>query len=152
MLTRVDFSRDAGTLFAHVEACWRDASGVRAIPRRSDINPSRLGKALPYVALIDMLPGPPMDFRYRLMGQHLIVNMGHNLTGLRALELPQASPTGRPVYEAYIKCVRSAAPIRLEVDVSNMNGTKRKLSCMIFPLGENGNTPDALLSAGLFID
>jgi hypothetical protein len=97
MLTRLEFSRDADALFGHVDACWREASAGRTMPQRKSISPSKLGRALPYVSLVDVVPGTPVDFQYRLIGQHLIVNSGQNLTGKRILELPQTSPTGRPV-------------------------------------------------------
>lgn len=152
MLTRAEFSSDADALLTHVEACWRDACAGRAMPRRVDISPSKLGRALPFVALLDVIPGPPLDFRYRLMGQHVIVNAGQNLTGKRCLELPQVSPTGRPVFEAYCKCVATRALVSMDVDLRTLNDTKRRMRAAILPLSEDGVTPNALLSAALFLD
>lgn len=152
MLTRLEFSRDADALFTHVETCWRDAAAGRDMPRRSDISPSKLGRALPYVALIDVLHGLPMDFRYRLIGQHLIVNTGQNLTGKRSLELPATTPAGRPVYDTYVKCVQTAKPRRFDLEVLNMNGTKRRMQGLILPLSDDGRTADALLGVALYRD
>lgn len=152
MLTRLEFSRDANALFAHVEACWRDAAAQRSMPARQDISPSKLGRSLPYICLLDVIAGPPMDFQYRLIGQHLIINAGQNLTGKRSLELLQTTPTGRPLYAAYKKCVESGEPVRIDLDLLNMNGTKRRMQGAIFPLGEDGKVPNALLGAGLYFD
>lgn len=152
MLTRADFSNDADALLTHVEACWRDACAGRAMPRRTDISPSRLGRALPFVALLDVIPGTPIDFQYRLIGQHLIVNTGQNLTGKRCLSLPSTSPTGRPIYEAYSKCVATRQIVRIDLDLRNMNDTKRRLRGVLFPLSEDGTTPNALLTVALFND
>jgi hypothetical protein len=152
MLKSVEFSRDSSALFAHVEDCWREAAAGRAMPRRQDISPSRLGKALPYVSLIDVVPDTPMDFQYRLIGQHVVTNTGQNLTGKRSLQLPQTTPTGRPVYACFLKCAETGAPGRVDLDIFNMNGTKRRMEMAVWPLGEEGGTPSGILGAALFVD
>lgn len=152
MLTKLEFSRDADALFAHVEACWRDACGGRHMPTRQSISPSKLGRALPYVSLLDVLPGDPIDFQYRLIGQHLIVNLGQNLTGKRCLELPQGTPAGRPIYAAYVKCLETREIQRVDIEIYNLNGTKRRVRAIVLPLGNSGEAPNALLGAGFFYD
>lgn len=150
MLNRLEFSRDAGALFAHVEACWREARGSAALPRRQAISPARLGRALPFVTLIDVIHGEPIDFQYRLIGQHLIVNTGQNLTGKRSLDLPATAPTGRPLYESYVKCTTTRESVRIDLDLMNMNGTKRRMQGIVLPLGVPDRPVDGLLGAALF--
>jgi hypothetical protein len=150
MLNRLEFSRDADALFAHVEACWNQARGNAASPQRKDISPARLGRALPFVTLIDVIHGDPIDFQYRLIGQHLILNTGQNLTGKRSLELPATTPTGRPLYEAYVKSATTREGVRIDLDLMNMNGTKRRMQGLVLPLGAPGRPVAGLLGAALF--
>jgi hypothetical protein len=150
MLSRIDFARDHRALFDHIDACWREACDGRAMPRRQDITPSRLGRALPFVALLDVVDADPIDFRYRLIGQHLILNTGQNLTGKRTLELPQASPNGRPIYDCFAACAKNRAPGRLSLDVLNMNGTKRHMAMAVWPLSDDGDVSTGLLGAAHF--
>jgi hypothetical protein len=152
MLKSVEYSRDSSALFAHVGDCWREAAAGRAMPRRQDISPSRLGKALPYVSLLDVVQGSPIDFQYRLIGQHMVVNTGHNLTGKRCLELPQSAPSGRPIYACFLRCAETGAPGRLDLDILNMNGTKRRMEMAVWPLGDDGQSPSGLLGAALFAE
>ena len=152
MLTRLEFSRDAGALFDHVEACWREACGEAALPRRKQISPAKLGRALPFVTLIDAIHGDPIDFQYRLIGQHLIVNTGQNLTGRRSLELPATAPAGRPVYEAYVKCATKRERVRFDLDLLNMNGTKRRMQGLVLPLGGENELVEGLLGAAVFLE
>jgi hypothetical protein len=150
MLSRLEFSRDPQALFLHVETCWQEAANGRPYPLRTEISPSKLGRALPYVTLMDVIDERPMDFQYRLIGQHLIMNTGQNLTGKRTLHLPSSAETGRPIYECLTRCVVSRAPIKLDLDVRNMNGNKRRMHMALWPLGAPDAQPTAILGAALF--
>ncbi len=68
-------------VFAQLGDVWQKARGTRAMPARADINPAQAGAALHYAALLDVVPGTPVDFRYRLLGQHMIDAYGRNITG-----------------------------------------------------------------------
>lgn len=151
MLTRLEFSRDPQAMFSHIDECWREACAGRSMPRRPEIGPSRLGRALPFVALLDVIPGDPVDFRYRLIGQHVVVNTGQNLTGKRSLELPATTPGSRPVYSAYARCVETRAPVSVNLEILNMNGTKRRMDMSVWPLGGD-ETVDAILGAAFFYE
>jgi hypothetical protein len=149
MLNRVEFARNAETLFEHVDDCWRAACAGRTMPRRQDISPSKLGPALSYVSLIDVIDETPLDFQYRLIGQHLISHTGQNLKGKKSSEMPAAAD-GRPIYSSYVRCVETAAPVSVSLHVKNMNGTLRLMHWKVWPLGEPGMKPNSILGAALF--
>jgi hypothetical protein len=152
MLARLNYTRDPEALFAHVEACWVQARGTKRFPSRKELNPKQLGAALPYVALVELVPGEPVDFRYRLIGNHIVVNSGQNLTGKTSLSLPSATPTVRPIYTSFLTCIKTSQPQCLQQPITNMNGTRRSLNWMIWPLSENGVSPDGLLCGAVFVD
>src|SRR6185295_15832831 len=97
-------------LFVKLEKVWSDARGAKPLPRRADINPVKLGTALQYVSLIDVVQSEPIDFRYRLLGQQIIKYFGHNITGeLHTQHSDRTSPT-RPFYDAYLRCLTTKSP------------------------------------------
>jgi hypothetical protein len=142
---------DPAAVFAHVQACWDEARTDR-LPARQAISPKKLARVLPYVSLIDVVAGQPLDFQYRLMGEHVIAGAGSNLVGRRSSELPQTSPERRPVFESFVRCVQTREPQRVHDTVSNMNGTMRQLDWMVWPLSQTGDQVDGLLAAALFQD
>lgn len=152
MLNRLDFARDVDALFSHVLECWDTARAGRPMPRRTDINPVRLGPALAYVSLIDVVQGEPLDFQYRLVGQHIITHSGQNIKGKRNSELPPASPSGRPINASYLTCVESRSIVQRDETITNMNGTRRRMQWQLLPLSEDGETVNAILGAALYHD
>jgi hypothetical protein len=149
MLNRVEFARNADSLFEHVGFCWQEARTHRLMPRRQDISPGKLGPALPYISLIDVIDETPIDFQYRLIGQHLITHTGQNLKGKRSSELPPAGD-GRPLYRSYAQCIETGEPVAVALPIKNLNGTMRLLHWKVWPLGEPGMRPNGLLGAALF--
>ena len=152
MLARISFDNNPAALFQHVAACWEEIRGANAFPARTDIRPSKLASALPYVSLIELIPGDPPDFLYRLMGQHLIVNAGQNITGMRSSQLPAATPNGRPIYQSYVDCIRSGQVQQRMSSIINLNGTARTIHWCVWPLAADGRTPDGLLGSALYTD
>jgi len=138
-------------LFAKLEEVWREARGARALPRREDINPIKLGAALQYVSLIDVVPSQPVDFRYRLLGQQIIKHFGHNITGeLHTHHADKTSPT-RPFYDAYVRCIATKAAQDIEAQYRNYNKTIVRTRARVWPLSDDDKTVSALLGGGMFL-
>lgn len=152
MLNHHDYVQNADLLFAHVEACWRSAKGQSEMPRRADINPIRLGSALPFVLLIDVIPGDPVDFEYRLVGEHIIQHAGQNFKGKRCSELPRTSPTTRPIFSSFQTCCETRAAVRDDQRLLNLNGTVRRLQWQVLPLSDDGKAVTGLLAAAAYQD
>jgi hypothetical protein len=112
-------------LFEQIEQAWRDACGGRAMPRRADISPAKLKSCLPYVTLIDVVEGDPIDFRYRLLGQKLIDGFRSNITG--GLHTQHADRTSSiwPFYDGYCRGKRRASSINLAIAVRRWCGCRR---------------------------
>jgi hypothetical protein len=59
---------------------WKAKRGARAMPARRDLDPIELKPYLGSIILYDVLR-EPLDFRYRLVGTHIALAMGRDLTG-----------------------------------------------------------------------
>jgi hypothetical protein len=61
---------------------WKAKRGERPMPARRDLDPIELKPYLGSIILYDVLR-EPLDFRYRLVGTHIALAMGRDLTGCR---------------------------------------------------------------------
>lgn len=138
-------------VFAQLGDVWQKARGTRAMPARADINPAQAGAALHYAALLDVVPGTPVDFRYRLLGQHMIDAYGRNITG--ALHTQNFAPKPqRPVFEALARCVATRTPQEASTKgFRNHNGTPCRARVHAWPLSDDGATVTGLLAACIFV-
>jgi hypothetical protein len=142
----------AERLFEQLEQVWRDACAGRAMPRRGEISPAKLKACLPYVTLIDVVQGDPIDFRYRLLGQKLIDGFGANLTGeLHTGHADRSSPTW-PFYDAYCRCVATQMAQSLEHQFRNSNRTVVRMQARVWPLSDDGEKVTGLLGGGMFVE
>jgi hypothetical protein len=138
-------------LFSRIEAVWKAAHGTRPLPRRRDIDPVKLGTWLQYVSLIDVVPGEPLDFRYRLLGEQLIRAYGSNITGGLHKNYASRSVHGRPFYNAFVRCVSTSEPQDIESEFRNHNNTLVRARARVWPLSEDGEAVSGLIGAAIFL-
>jgi hypothetical protein len=65
---------------------WRQSSGERAMPARSDLDPLKVPRLLPYLGLIDLRDGLEQGL-FRLAGTRLRDIYGEEITGKRVGEV-----------------------------------------------------------------
>ncbi|MBO6826814.1 MAG: PAS domain-containing protein [Sneathiella sp.] len=58
---------------------WRSKYQSGVIPSRADVEPTEIPQLLKHVGLVDVLPGD--DFRYRLVGTHMVNFFDKDFTG-----------------------------------------------------------------------
>jgi hypothetical protein len=139
-------------LFQALETAWHEARSARPMPRREDVNPAKLKSCLPYVTLIDVVHGDPIDFRYRLLGQKLIDGFGANLTGaLHTAHADRTRPTW-PFYDAYCRCVAMRHAQNIEHEFRNYNRTVVRMRARVWPLADDGETVTGLFGGGIFVE
>ena len=71
---------------AGIYGYWKAKRGERAMPARRDLDPIELKPYLGSIILYDVLR-EPLDFRYRLVGTHIALAMGRDLTGRKLSEV-----------------------------------------------------------------
>lgn len=138
-------------LFAKLDDAWNAARGERAMPRRSDIDPIKLGTVLQYVSLLDVVPGKRIDFRYRLIGQQLIRAYGRNITGESHLANFDKNPP-HPFYDGFVRCTETREAQEMSSDFRNFNNTPCRARGRVLPLSEDGETVTGLLGACLYLE
>jgi hypothetical protein len=139
-------------LFELVEQVWREAQAGREMPQRADISPAKLKDCLPYVALIDVVPGDPIDFRYRLLGQKLIRGFGQNITGGLHTQYADRSAATWPFYDAYSRCVATRLFQKIDHEFRNHNKTIVRVRSLVLPLSDDGEAVTGLLGGGMFLE
>lgn len=82
-LLTLDFLTVCSARIRRAYAYWDAKRAGRAMPARSDINPTEIPDLLPYIVLTDVLNEPPY-LRYRLVGT-------------RQVQMRGIDPTGKPV-------------------------------------------------------
>lgn len=137
-------------LFARLGEVWQAARGARAMPARNDISPAKAGGMLHYTALLDVVDGDQIDFRYRLLGQHLIDSFGKNVTGALHGQTFPAAPV-RPVFDALRRCVETGEPQEMAADFRNHHGTPCRARAQVWPLSEDGHRVTGLLAACVYL-
>jgi len=142
--------RALAQILERVERVWNTARSDRSMPRRMDIDPVQLGAALSHVSLLDVVPGDPVDFRYRVIGQQLIKGYGFDLTGHQHRAVADKSMMAWPFYDVYIACVTSKQPQPVEIRTRNRLKLPVHVQGSIWPLSEDGATVSGILGAAMY--
>jgi hypothetical protein len=91
---------------------WLRKRGARAMPSRTDIDPSEITKLLPHVMLVDVL-GPSL-YRYRLVGTKCAFGHGIDVTGRTLEEALKDAEYRTHVCGLYDECVNERRPVYSE--------------------------------------
>ena len=89
---------------------WDGKRAGRAMPARSDIDPTEIPALLPHIALIGVEKGPPRLY-YRLIGTHIVEALGRDNTGKYFEEAFQGQML-EDITRVYDAVITSRAPIR----------------------------------------
>lgn len=127
---------------------WDHVRGDRAMPSRQDIDPAALVRELPYLILLDVARDP-WDFRYRLIGTH-IVDYTVDYTGRWMSSVSYQKPPSR-VWDACQTVAETGKPIF--GDVPNVGRARRilRLENIITPLSADGRSVNMLLVCAVFL-
>jgi len=88
---------------------WHTIRGEAPIPLRRALDPVDIPALLPNSELIEVL-GPPLDFRYRLIGDVIDRISRDYYVGKRVSEIPSQRPPSR-IFDLYAETVRRGAPV-----------------------------------------
>ena len=130
--------------FAGLYRLWDGKRAGRAMPARSDFDPAELKPWLGRVNLLDVLAGPPMDFRYRLCGTRTVEEYGVDLTGKRFSEAVYVG-TPEAALVAMADFVRNGKPRYRNDPIKDAQGYAVMRERLYLPLAEDGRTVDMVL-------
>lgn len=129
---------------------WQGLCRGRAMPARRDIDAVRIPELLPFVLLVDVLDGGA-DFRYRLMGEHVVRNNGRSLTGRLLSELLAENPAQQDILDLYREIVTGRLPVRRSLVGRTPAAEIRRIEVWGAPLSDDGVAVDTLVGAAHFL-
>lgn len=130
----------ASPLIHELHDYWNAKRGGRAMPRRSDIDPSEIKRLLPYV-LLGEFAGDPVRLRYRLVGTEVVAVYGIDFTGqwLDEIDFGEQVEGGWPLQ--YRRMFDSRSPLYGSARLFSTSGMEMEYEFGLFPLCQDGETP-----------
>jgi hypothetical protein len=148
---------DCPRVLSDLLAYWRSRCLGQTFPARADIDPIDIPSLLEHLLLLDVLRDPP-DFRYRLVGGHIVEHVGRNLQGrtfrdLIAVGGPQEQLLHSRALEAGETVSEVQAPIYIDLTYGSAAANTRKhLHGLLLPLGESGTGMNMVLGGLHYVE
>jgi hypothetical protein len=124
---------------------WDERRGEHFAPRRADIHPGDIPRLLPYLLLVDVLPGP--RYRYRLVGTEVERVFGTKMTG-RAIDELMRGEYLDFINGLYRAIIERRTPVYSENTYSNDAFRTHRL---MLPLSEDGENVSMVLAGQVFL-
>lgn len=124
---------------------WDARRGGRFAPKRADICPTEIPRLLPYLLLIEVLPGP--RYRYRLVGTEVERVFGTAMTGRCIDELMRGEYLDF-IAGLYGTLVERRTPVYSENTYANDTFRTHRL---MLPLSEDGESVSMVLAGQVFL-
>ena len=130
---------------------WEEKRAGRAMPSRRDIHPSEIREHLPWIVMLDVLPGLK-DFRYRLIGTLVTRYFNTDATGqtIRESWASQGSDAVRGLLEVLRNVARNKMVLRLYGEKEWSSFGLEKFESLYLPLSEDGENVNVILQAFVF--
>lgn len=142
--TDLGFLETCNPRIAEIFHYWDRLRGDRAMPPRSDIDPSEIKSFLPAVIIVDVVPEVPPAFIYRLVGTREVEARGCDPTGRRVGE-EWFGITAEEVLTNY-RTVVERRGVLLDTEYKNVPELKMREAGTIFlPLSDDGETVSKIL-------
>lgn len=132
---------DYPSVLSDLHSYWQSRCRGEGIPARADIDPIDIPALLEHLILVDVLQNP-LDFRYRLVGGHIVQHSGRNVQGqtVRSL-MADGGPRARDLQSKAMIVGQTLAdkqePLYFELSYAAPEGKERKcLQGILLPLGE----------------
>lgn len=124
---------------------WESRRAGRRMPAWRDIDPLDVPDLLPWLLVIDVLPGAA-DFRYRLIGTKVVAIARQDFTGRLFSELPGKGP-GSVVWENCRQVASTGGPFSRTPPYAGPDPQVRLGENVLLPLSDDGRTVDRILQA-----
>lgn len=149
MLDDATLHPDCRTLLAYWQRIHPSGGGL---PGRRHFDPAAIPALLPHLMLADVHHGPPLRFRYRLVGTQVDAVLDRPLTGCW-LDEAFDGKTSAQIVAAYRQVVETRAPFwrrgRPRV-VPSLECTE--VGALRLPLAADGQRVDMILSMNVYLD
>jgi len=132
-------------------AYWQDMRHDRNMPAPSDFDPAAVRGLLPHISLIEVLPGPPPDYLFRVEGEAIksalgVARMGRRLSDFRT----DMGARYRSIVSSYEAACVERAPIAVRTTPRFAGRNYAAMEILKLPLSQDGKTVNRLLCAYCF--
>ncbi|HUL05827.1 MAG TPA: PAS domain-containing protein [Candidatus Acidoferrum sp.] len=134
-------NRPENAAFLEFYGYWRRKGAGRVMPGRADIDPLDIPRLLPNVFLMDVVPGTPRRFRFRLVGTRIAELEGEMTDRFLDEFVPGAAGT------AMARHYDETAEGRISARHETLHWRKREYinyDVLLLPLSSDGETVDML--------
>ena len=136
---------------AFLREYWERKRGHRTMPSRANIKPVELKEHLPWIVMVDVLPGAA-DFRYRLIGTLVTEYFGTDATGKTVTEA--WARQGEEGVQGNLAIFRHVAENRMPFHLYGESGWNtiglEEFQCLYLPLSDDGENVNVILHAFVF--
>jgi hypothetical protein len=126
---------------------WLEKRGSRHMPSRENIDPLDLTFCLGYLCLIDVEPGNPLRFRFRVDGSNCVSISGIEMTGRYVDEIPLADYS-KVMENAYRQIYVTKAP-HYYIDDEVWDNRQYRIEGILLPLSNDDKTVNMLIDVVL---
>jgi hypothetical protein len=95
---------------------WDSRRGAEPAPLRAAIDPADLSRLLPGIFIMEVIDGPPLDFRFRLVGTNIIGGLRANFTGKTLREVFPLDGMFATIWKQYRAAIQGDVVLRVGVD------------------------------------
>lgn len=124
---------------------WLDKKGGRAMPSRSDIDPSEIKDLLPNV-ILTRLEYQPFRVLYRLIGTKAVENAGIDYSGRYLDEIDFVSEFGTDWPGTYRNIADEKQPVLGLCQIKFIDGVIKPYVVAMFPLSSDGTQVDQIIA------
>ena len=124
---------------------WLDKKGARAMPARSDIDPSEIKDLLPNV-ILTRLEYEPFRVLYKLIGTRAVENAGIDYSGRYLDQIDFVSEFGTDWPAIYRGIADDKVPLYGLCQIRFTDGVIKPYVCAMFPLSNDGERVDQVLA------
>lgn len=127
-----------------VKRYWDRKRGDRPMPARADIDPLEMPEQLGWIILTEVI-GPPLRFRYRLVGSAVTAGIGRDSTG-KYLDEIYPAPNYKDIVSSFCWVVSNRRPVRVVGDLWFTRRNWLYFESLDLPLSQNGMDVNMILT------
>ncbi len=134
-------------------AYWRDLSGERSFPARTDVTPRDLAALLRNTTLLRVIDDGK-DYEYRIVGDAFVMAHGVSFQGKRWSEAGKLFPGYHALIKSvYDRVVRKGEPIAMRGWIERGGESSEMVysEYVFLPLGADGKTVDHILVFAVYL-
>jgi len=131
---------------------WLDKRAGRLMPSPKDINPAEIRSLLHFISILEVVPGPPVDYLYRIDGEAVRSAIGFTRTGRRHSEFAdRIGPAHSYNMDCFAAIRADAKPRCARLALSHLSRSFYVLEIVYLPFSEDGTTVHRIMQCVSFI-